>query len=142
MINSRDLNELLPIVQHKAVCFVAACKSAGIDVLITSTYRDHESQDALYAQGRTKPGRVVTNARGGQSFHNFRVAFDFVPMRHGKPQWDDDALLLSCGVIGEACGLEWAGRWQAFAERLHMQYAGGLSLADLRAGKRPEGRAA
>jgi peptidoglycan L-alanyl-D-glutamate endopeptidase CwlK len=74
MINSRDIKDLHPIVAGKAYTFVERCRQAGIDLLVTSTYRDKQSQDALYAQGRTVAGKIVTNAKGGQSFHNWRVA--------------------------------------------------------------------
>ena len=134
MINSRNLSDLHPIVQAKVKAFVAACKKEGIDVLITSTYRDGESQNALYAQGRTKPGRRVTNAKAGQSWHNHRCAADFVPMVSGKAQWNDARTFKRCGEIAEACGLEWAGRWKSFPEMAHVQYTGGLTLAQLRAG--------
>ncbi len=87
MINSRSVDDLHPVVAAKCRLFLAKCSAAGIDVLVTSTYRDHASQDALYAQGRTAPGKKVTNAKGGESFHNWRVAFDVVPMRAGKPVW-------------------------------------------------------
>lgn len=135
MINSRKLEDLSPTVRKKAEMFIAACESAGIDVLITSTYRDHESQDALYAKGRTTPGNKVTNAKGGQSFHNWRVAFDFVPMENGKPDWNDIELFTRCGEIAERCGLEWAGRWKSFKEYAHVQYTGGLTLADFQNGR-------
>lgn len=135
MINSRDLLELHPAVRLKAEAFMRRCGAQGIDVLITSTYRDHASQDALYAQGRSKPGKKVTNARGGQSYHNWRVAFDFVPIVHGKAVWNDTALFTRCGEIAEFVGLEWAGRWTRFKERAHCQYTGGLTLADFQAGK-------
>lgn len=137
MINSRDLNELLPVVKAKADSFIAACKAHGIDVLITSTYRDFESQNALYAQGRTAPGAKVTNARAGQSFHNFRVAFDFVPIVNGRAQWNDIATFNKCGELAESVGLEWAGRWKTFKELAHCQYTGGLTLKDLNAGIKP-----
>lgn len=136
MINSRDINELAPVVKLKATRFVSKCKAAGIDVIITSTFRDHESQNALYAQGRTTPGKRVTNAKGGQSYHNWRVAFDFVPVVNGKAQWNDLALFTRCGEIAESVGLEWAGRWKTFKEYAHCQYTGGLTLADFQAGKR------
>lgn len=136
MINSRDLKDLLPPVQVKANAFIDACKKQGIDILITSTLRDIESQNALYAQGRSAPGNIVTNARGGQSFHNFACAFDFVPLVNGKPNWNDLALFRKCGEIGESLGLEWAGRWHSFPELAHMQYTGGLTLGDLQNGKR------
>jgi peptidoglycan L-alanyl-D-glutamate endopeptidase CwlK len=111
------------------------CNAAGIDLLVTSTYRDNASQEALYAQGRTKPGKIVTNARAGQSFHNYRCAFDVVPLRHGKPVWDSkDPVWQIIGQIGKQCGLEWAGDWKRFKEFPHFQYTGGLTLAKLQEG--------
>lgn len=135
MINSRKLEDLNPKVKVLCEKFISECKKQGIDVLITSTYRDAASQDALYAQGRTTQGKIVTNARAGQSYHNWRVAFDFVPIVHGKAQWSDVATFTKCGEIAEKVGLEWAGRWTRFKELAHCQYTGGLKLADFQAGK-------
>jgi peptidoglycan L-alanyl-D-glutamate endopeptidase CwlK len=116
---------------------VRLCKEVGIDLLITSTYRDHEAQNELYAQGRTKPGKIVTNARGGQSWHNWKCALDVVPLRNGKPVWDsNDPVWRQVGALGEQVGLEWAGRWTGkLKEMAHFQYTGGLTLADLQNGK-------
>ena len=135
MINSRSMSDLNPKVAAMCSEFVNRCKAQGIDVIITSTYRDAESQNALYAQGRTLPGKKVTNAKAGQSYHNWRVAFDFCPIVNGKCQWGDDALWTKCGEIAEGIGLEWAGRWTKFRETAHCQFTGGLSLADFQAGK-------
>jgi peptidoglycan L-alanyl-D-glutamate endopeptidase CwlK len=135
MINSRKLSDLHPRVADMCQKFVAACAAKGIDVLITSTYRDAESQNALYAQGRTTQGKRVTNAKAGQSWHNWRCAFDFVPIVNGKAQWDSVPLFERCGEIAESVGLEWAGRWKSMKEMAHCQYTGGLTLADLQAGK-------
>lgn len=135
MINSRKIEDLNPKVATKCDQFIKACAKQGIDVLITSTYRDAESQNALYAQGRTAPGKKVTNAKGGQSFHNWKVAFDFVPLVNGKAMWSDTALFTKCGEIAESVGLEWAGRWVKFKELAHCQYTGGLTLHDFQQGK-------
>lgn len=135
MINSRKVEDLHPKVAELCRTFIDRCKNEGIDVLITSTYRDKESQDALYAQGRTKPGAKVTNAKAGQSWHNWRVAFDVVPLVHGKAVWDDEALWRKLGQIGQEVGLEWGGAWRSFADKPHFQYTGGLTLADFQAGK-------
>jgi len=135
MINSRNLSDLHPKVKTLCEQFIASCAKQNIDVLITSTYRDAESQNALYAQGRTLPGKKVTNAKGGQSFHNWRVAFDFVPIVNGKAMWADTALFNKCGEIAESVGLEWAGRWKTFKELAHCQQTFGLTLADFQAGK-------
>jgi peptidoglycan L-alanyl-D-glutamate endopeptidase CwlK len=136
MINSRKIEDLHPRVAALCQAFITACAQRGIDIIITSTYRDNESQAALYAQGRTKPGKIVTKAGAGQSFHNYQLAFDFCPIVNGKAVWSDTARFNQCGKIAESLGLEWAGRWRSFPELAHCQYTGGLALADLQAGKR------
>lgn len=136
MVNSRNINDLQPKVAAMCSEFVNRCKAKGIDVIITSTYRDAASQDALYAQGRTKPGKKVTNARAGQSYHNWGVAFDFAPIVNGKAMWNDVALFTKCGEIAESVGLEWAGRWVKFKELAHCQYTNGLTIKDFQAGKK------
>jgi peptidoglycan L-alanyl-D-glutamate endopeptidase CwlK len=141
MINSRSLDDLHPYVAYLGKQLVLACQqSLDCDLLVTSTYRDHESQNALYAQGRTTPGNIVTNAKGGQSFHNYQCAFDVVPVRNGKAVWGttgpDGVLWQNIGMLGESLGLEWAGRWVSFKELAHFQYTAGLKLADFQAGKR------
>jgi len=136
MINSRNINDLLPNVKVRVEKFIELCDEEGIDLLITSTYRDNESQEALYEQGRTRPGKIVTNAKPGESWHNYRCAIDVVPLINGKPNWDgSDPIWETIGELGERAGLEWAGRWRTFKELAHFQYTGGLTLADLKAGK-------
>lgn len=137
MINSRKIEDLHPHVATLARKMIAAAKKEGIDVLVTSTYRDAESQNYLYAQGRTRPGKIVTNARAGQSWHNHRLAFDVVPIVGGKAQWNDLRTFKRLGEIGKSVGLEWAGDWKTFKEMPHFQWTGGLSLAQIRAGKKP-----
>lgn len=135
MINSRELEDLLPPVRERVERMIADCKAEGIDLLVTSTYRDNASQDALYAQGRTAPGRIVTNARSGQSYHNYRCAVDVVPIRNGKAIWNaKDPVWQRIGALGKAAGLEWAGDWKRFKEFPHFQYTGGLTLAQLQKG--------
>jgi peptidoglycan L-alanyl-D-glutamate endopeptidase CwlK len=134
MINSRNLDDLAPPAKQRAEAFIAAAKAKGIDLLVTSTYRDNESQDALYAQGRTAPGNIVTRAKAGQSWHNYRCALDVVPLVNGKAIWDDQVVWKQVGEIGKSCGLEWAGDWKTFKEFPHFQYTGGLTLAQLQQG--------
>lgn len=124
---SRKVEDLTPAVAQKCRAFIAKCEEEGIDILITCTLRTNEEQAALYAKGRTTPGPIVTNAKPGQSWHNHKQAFDFVPMRDGKPVWgtsgSDGVLWAKCGAIGESVGLEWAGRWKGkLKEMAHMQF--------------------
>lgn len=137
MVNSRKIDDLLPVVQDKVRKFLELCHENDIDILITSTFRDNESQNALYAQGRTAPGKIVTNAKAGESWHNHRCAIDVVPLRNGKPVWNgSDPIWQDVGRLGKEAGLEWAGDWKRFKEFPHFQYTGGKTLAQLRMGER------
>ena len=136
MINSRSLDELIPQAKERVEKFLALCKEHNIDLLVTSTYRDAESQNALYAQGRTAPGKIVTNAKAGDSWHNWRCAVDVVPLVNGKPDWDGShPIWAEIGRLGKEAGLEWAGEWHSFKELAHFQYTGGLTLAQLKTGQ-------
>ena len=118
-MSSRKLTDLHPQMQPMVTRFLANARAAGIDLLVTCTYRSNEEQAALYAIGRTKPGRIVTNAKPGRSTHNntlngkpAALAVDVVPLRDGKPVWSaSDPVWKKVGEIGEKVGLEWAGRW-------------------------------
>ena len=139
MIDSRSLEDLHSVVKKKALAHIELCKEHGIDLLIYCTYRDIACQNALYLKGRGSPGCIVTNARGGESYHNFRCAYDCVPLIGGKPAWDDKDTYIKVGQLGESLGLQWAGRWSGkLRETAHFQYTGGLSLKDLQLGKVPQ----
>lgn len=116
-MSSRSLEDLHPDVQARAAKFLKACKAEGIDVLIYCTYRSAKEQKDLYALGRTKPGKKVTWTL--KSKHNntlekkpASLAFDCVPLRMGKPDWEASKTYERMGEIGEACGLVWGGRWK------------------------------
>lgn len=72
----------------------ARCEQRGAVYFATCGERSYAESDALYAQGRTAPGRIVTNARGGQSAHNFGIAIDATHQNDlndqalTKPDWD------------------------------------------------------
>lgn len=116
--------------------FLSKCKSAGYNVILTSTYRNEAEQNTLYAQGRTAPGSVVTNAKFGDSMHNYKCAIDFAPVApDGSIHWADKALFTKIGEIGESCGFEWGGRWASFLDIPHLQYTAGYSLDDFKNNK-------
>lgn len=136
MLNSRLIDDLLPPVAERARQLLAACEEAGIELLITSTYRDFEAQDRLYAQGRFLPGQIVTWAKAGDSWHNWKRAFDVVPLRAGKPVWSirghDKDVWLRVGKIGEDLGLEWGGNWPRHPDYPHFQDRMGRTLYGLK----------
>ena len=134
---SRSLGDLHPKVQEMAFAWLRECRNAGIDVLVTCTLRSFDDQEKLYAQGRTMPGKKVTNAKPGESFHNYGLAIDFVPIVNGKPAWNDTELITQIGELAEDIGFEWAGRWTRFKELVHVQWSNGLTIKDLQSGRRP-----
>src|SRR5438105_4239472 len=73
------LGEVMPPLAAKVRQLASLLANEGIVVRVTQGLRSWPQQDALYAQGRTTPGHVVTNAPGGTSWHNFGCAVDLVP---------------------------------------------------------------
>ena len=146
MKDSRSLDDLHPRVNVMAEALLARCAAAGIPLTVSYTLRSMERQAELYAQGRTAPGPIVTRARPGYSFHNYGLALDVVPTELlALPRWGDtpehhartDQLWRQVGVIGIALGFRWGGAFSRIRDRPHFEWSGGLTLADLRAGKRP-----
>lgn len=103
----------------------------GLDFRITSGLRTFAEQQALYDQGRTKPGAVVTNAKPGSSWHNFGVAYDLTLFVADKPVWESEAYDIA-GTLGERLGLSWGGRWKSIVDRPHFERFLGVTLAQAR----------
>ena len=111
------------------------------------TLRTFAEQDALFAQGRSKPGKRVTNAKGGQSYHNYGLAIDIVLLvdkdKNGtfetaawdlKTDFDGDkkADWMEVVQIFKRYGYEWGGDWK-FVDAPHFQKTFGKSIYELRA---------
>ena len=128
-------NELLPIVQQKLEEHIKLCAKHGLFFKVTSTYRSIEDQNKLYQQGRTTGGNIVTNAKGGQSLHNWRVAYDIVPLIEGKIDWNNEAVFYAIGEFGKRVGLEWGGDWTKFKDMPHFQLTLGHTFQDFIDGK-------
>lgn len=105
----------------------------------THTLRTFKEQNDLYAIGRTKPGKRVTNARGGQSYHNYGLAIDIVLIVDGKTavwdtktDFDGDRLADWQEIVSifKRYGWEWGGDW-GFKDYPHFQKTFGNSIATL-----------
>lgn len=128
-------DEIVESLSGKAICRFAY------------TLRTFAEQDALYAQGRTKPGAIVTKAKAGQSYHNYGLAIDIVLLVDkdgngsfetaswdtktdfdvdGKSDWQEIV------AIFKRHGFEWGGDWK-FSDLPHFQKTFGKSIADLQA---------
>lgn len=125
---SRSLDDLDPRVQDGAKAILKAWKDAGLDVIVTCTYRSNEEQQALYVQGRTMPGPRVTNAKAGQSLHNRRLAMDVVPLVSGKAVWDTASYLwplMAQLAKGADPRVSWGGAWKGkFKDFPHFEWIG------------------
>jgi len=131
------IGNLHPAIIGPTIEFILDAQSRGIYLRITSGYRSFADQNALFAQGRTTPGAIVTNARGGQSWHNFGLAIDVVEVRNGDPSSQDNILWVNdrwdeIGAIGRSHGFAWGGDWTGFVDRPHFEMTFGLTLAEMR----------
>jgi len=130
--SAANIATLTPAAQSKAREWLLKCLETGINVKIITGLRTYKEQDELYAQGRTAPGRKVTNAPAGYSWHNFGVAWDFVVFdEDGQPQWESP-LMEECGKIAELLGHEWGGRWTSPQDTPHVTVKMGCTLAEAR----------
>lgn len=125
--------ELTPLVARKAEAIISAMAKMGHAVRLVEGYRSFERQTELYDQGRTTSGAIVTNAKAGESFHNYGVAVDFVFRKEGYNATIELWELL--GVVGKSQGFEWGGDWKGFTDRPHFQLTLGYSLKDFQVDK-------
>lgn len=119
----RDIKLCHPKLQKLAGELLAECERQGLRVAIGETLRTVEEQDALYALGRTRPGRIVTNAPGRSysSYHQWGTAFDIF-RDDGKGAYDESGGFFNkAGAAGEKVGLEWGGRWKSIVDKPHFQ---------------------
>lgn len=147
---SRSLNDLTPRMKEKALHVQLDCKKSGVELLIYCTLRSLEEQAIAYRQSRTyseiakkmlkmrmdgygyladiikkvgpQSGPHVTGAGPGESWHNYMMAFDGVPVVNGKLLWDEKAPEWQVyGNILRMNGLYWGGDWNSFKDFPHAQ---------------------
>ena len=126
----RDITLCHPRIQTLAAELIKECEKQGLQIKIGETLRTTAEQDALYAQGRTKPGNIVTNAKGSsyKSQHQWGIAFDFYLKMDvdGDGKIADDAYNDSKGhfrkaaEIGKKLGLAWGGDWSSIVDKPHL----------------------
>lgn len=118
---SRDVKLLHPELQVIVNKWKDECKKDGLNVLVTQTWRTKSEQDALYAQGRTTKGNIVTNCKYPMSPHCWGVAFDFCRNVKGREYDDSDDFFAKVGAIGKRLGLTWGGDFKNFVDKPHLE---------------------
>lgn len=126
----REFEALHPRLQAKATELKRKCKAKGINILFSECVRTKAEQDALYAQGRTTAGNIVTNAKGNtySSQHQWGIAVDFYLDMDvdGDGKKSDDAfnnstkLFDKVGKIAKSIGLGWGGDWKSPVDKPHL----------------------
>jgi peptidoglycan LD-endopeptidase CwlK len=129
---------LQPNAQRKVREFLAAAQALPFTYKILSGTRTYSEQDELFAKGRTAPGPRVTNAGGGESNHNFGIAWDVGIFSGGKyltgANAEENQAYIDLGnhILASVAGLEWGGNWQGFVDRPHYQLDTRQTVATVR----------
>jgi peptidoglycan L-alanyl-D-glutamate endopeptidase CwlK len=118
-----------PELKRRVRALIDALADEGITILITQGVRTVAQQQALYAQGRSKPGKIVTNCDGVRRLSNHQVradgygyAVDVVFRIEGEVTWEGPWERLM--DLAEAQGLTAGGRWATFPDRPHLEWRG------------------
>lgn len=100
----------------------------GVRLRFTQTLRTIDEQNDIYAQGRTKPGKIVSNAKGGQSIHNYGLAFDIVILydKDGNgtletASWDEDKYWMQVVNCFKSKGWSWGGDFKSIYDSPHFE---------------------
>lgn len=133
VVNQPWALDLHPLFAKKIWRLVKQARAQGLKVDVFHGYRSWAEQEGLYAKGRTVPGNIVTNARGGYSWHNFGLACDVVFKDfRGRWSWSSAHDWAKLGEIGKGLGLEWGGDWTRIKDKPHFQMPAGIRLVDAR----------
>lgn len=131
-VSERRLRDLYPPFAQKIREMADALAAEGIYIRVVQGLRTVAEQDALYAQGRTAPGKIVTNARGDKSWHSFALAADCVPSKNGPglpyvPDWDTTRPAWKRMIeVGKGLGLTSGADWKTLPDMPHFQMTGNL----------------
>lgn len=130
------IDALHPSVRSEIEIIVDLCNialSGKAKIRITQGLRTDAEQASLYNQGRTAPGPKVTNAKAGQSIHNYGFAVDICLIIDEKvaswdtaKDWDNDGVAdwMECVAIFARHGWEWGGSWKTFKDMPHFEKKG------------------
>jgi len=119
------LQQLHPKIRQAAIqAYTEACAATpvGVHPSITQGLRTFAESEAIYEQGRSKPGPIVSNAKAGQSYHNYALAIDFVLIINGKQSWVVDHNWMIVVNTFKKYGFTWGGDFAgSFKDYPHLE---------------------
>ncbi len=143
--------QLHPAIRQEVIDTITKIENerfpSTVMIRIVQGLRTIDEQNMLYAQGRTRPGSIVTQARGGSSSHNYGLAFDFALMydkdangtyetlswdalkdfdRDGESDWKEVVKAF------KNIGYTWGGDWKTIDDEPHLEKTFGLGWRDLK----------
>jgi hypothetical protein len=127
-----DLNiHFQPLVRRFLVEVNNLLKNEGWEVFITDGYRDSKDQEAIYAQGRTRPGNIVSFAPPGWSWHEYGLAVDVAfKARNGSVHWIPE-LYQRIAPIGKSMGMIWGGDFTKILDMPHFEWHPGMTIEEI-----------
>ena len=130
--SDRRIQTLHPLIRCDVAKMInQAQKELGVKFRVSQALRTIAQQDALYAKGRTAPGKKVTNARGGSSYHNYGLAIDVAVIKeNGQVKWKGPEYK-NLSNIASQYGFAWGGNWKSFKDKPHFQKVFGKSTRQL-----------
>lgn len=130
-----NLNTLHPKFRPSAIAAWTDAQAAmpdNVKIIVVQGLRTFAESDALYAQGRTSPGSIVTKAAAGQSYHNYGLAFDFAMITDGKDDEQVGPHWMQVVAIMEKYGMTWGGNFpEGFHDNPHFENRMGHNWRDL-----------
>ena len=129
-ISEARLELVWPLLSAKIHTMASTIEQEGVEIRVTQGLRSWQEQNTLYAQGRTMPGPVVTNCKGGDSYHNFGMAVDCVPSQFApgqpyNPDWNPShPAWKRMEAIGVSLGLTAGANFRTFPDNPHFQLTG------------------
>lgn len=126
-VSAARLAMVYPALAEKIMQMDEMLEQEGIVIRVVQGLRTWQEQDKLYAQGRTDPGNVVTNAPGGHSYHNFGLAVDCAPFLSDGANIDWNANHPSwkrMEAVGVSLGLTSGANWTRLVDAPHFQLTG------------------
>ncbi|SIS42745.1 M15 family metallopeptidase [Salimicrobium flavidum] len=147
--STKNMGRVHPLIAIWGRTVIDTVYEEGIFAQITEGKRSYRRQASLYGQGRPgyewrgkkygSHGKIVTNAKPGQSIHNYGFALDFCLVDESGQQavWIVNEDWRRVASVAKVLGFTWGGNWTTFQDYPHLEWTHGMSWKELANGASP-----